>query len=317
MVGAVLLLIGFPLVHADTGILDDPVITGVSSTVQQGGLLEVVIRGDGIASIQSATTLSDRFVVHSHGWRVAAKEGIPSGEVWVLLIGIPSFSPLGTGTVEIAVDRGEHGIAHLRQNFEVIDEVFRLERIALGTSLTAIRAQPDPRKTKESQILWELLNSTDLDGRFHTGAFAMPLDSIRYTSHFGDRRTYAYADGNEARSIHNGVDFGAPTGTPILSPARGRIRMATDRIVTGGTIVVEHAPSVYTLYYHLHTILVAVGDDVEIGDLLGTVGSTGLSTGPHLHWELRVSGVAVDPAFVTLRPLLDTTAVIRSLSLIP
>jgi murein DD-endopeptidase MepM/ murein hydrolase activator NlpD len=145
----------------------------------------------------------------------------------------------------------------------------------------------------------------------------MPLDSLRYTSFYGDRRTYAYSDGGSAGSIHNGVDLAAPTGTPIHAPGRGRVRMATNRIVTGGTIVIEHLPGVYSLYYHLDSVDVTVGETVETGAVIGTVGSTGLSTGPHLHWELRVAGVAVDPAFVVDDALLDTDHLRGTLSSVP
>ncbi len=89
--------------------------------------------------------------------------------------------------------------------------------------------------------------------------------------------------------------------------------MATNRIVTGGTVVIEHLPAVYSLYYHLDTVDVAVNDIVEQGERIGTVGSTGLSTGPHLHWELRVSGVAVDPEQVIRAPHLDISVIRGSL----
>ena len=93
--------------------------------------------------------------------------------------------------------------------------------------------------------------------------------------------------------------------------------MAEDRIITGLSVVLEHLPGVFSLYYHLDSMDVSEGDLVSTGTTLGTVGSTGLSTGPHLHWELRVSGVAVDPNRHLERPLIDTTAIVRSLSTVP
>jgi murein DD-endopeptidase MepM/ murein hydrolase activator NlpD len=132
-----------------------------------------------------------------------------------------------------------------------------------------------------------------------------PIESERRTSEFGDRRTFLYTDGNEGGSIHHGIDFGAPTGTPVTAPGAGRVVMAKSRVITGNTVVIEHLPGVFSLYYHLDTIDVTEDAMVRTGTPLGTVGSTGLSTGPHLHWELRISAVPVDPQPFLSRPILD------------
>jgi len=92
--------------------------------------------------------------------------------------------------------------------------------------------------------------------------------------------------------------------------------MAADRIVTGKTVVVEHVPGLFSLYMHLSSISVAEGQVVERGASLGLSGSTGLSTGPHLHWEVRAAGQAVDPEYWLSRPPLDkdrAAAIIASL----
>ena len=81
--------------------------------------------------------------------------------------------------------------------------------------------------------------------------------------------------------------------------------MASERIITGFTVVIEHLPGLYSLYYHLDSLSVREGQRVSQGDRIGTVGSTGLATGPHLHWEVRSAGVAVDPDLLVKRPLID------------
>ena len=81
--------------------------------------------------------------------------------------------------------------------------------------------------------------------------------------------------------------------------------MAQFRIITGFTVVVEHLSGVYSLYYHLARLDVAAGERVAAGTAVGTVGSTGLATGPHLHWEVRAAGVAVDPDVLVTTPLVD------------
>jgi len=77
--------------------------------------------------------------------------------------------------------------------------------------------------------------------------------------------------------------------------------MAENRISTGFTVVIEHLPGVYSLYYHLDALLAGEGETVRTGSLIGRSGNTGLATGPHLHWEFRVNGEAADPDWFTGR----------------
>lgn len=124
-------------------------------------------------------------------------------------------------------------------------------------------------------------------------AFQRPI-SVDYptTSPFGTRRTYSVADiGN----FHAGQDFGAPEGTLIFAPAPGVVVLAEPIAVRGNAVIIDHGQGVFTGYWHMSEIKVAPGAQVATGDVLGLVGNTGLSTGAHLHWELRIDGVAVDP----------------------
>ncbi|MBX3313458.1 MAG: M23 family metallopeptidase [Actinobacteria bacterium] len=95
--------------------------------------------------------------------------------------------------------------------------------------------------------------------------------------------------------LHAGGDIGAPSGTPIHAPADGVVVFAGERGGYGNCVVIDHGSSLGTLYGHQSRINVQVGDVVQRGDIIGWVGSTGLSTGPHLHFETRLKGVPVDP----------------------
>lgn len=112
------------------------------------------------------------------------------------------------------------------------------------------------------------------------------------TSAFGTRRSY---NGGPATSFHAGQDFRAHAGDPVVAPAAGVVAMAEPLTVRGNVVLIDHGLGVYSGYFHLSEIAVEAGQKVQPGDLLGWVGSTGLSTGPHLHWEVRIHGVAVDP----------------------
>jgi murein DD-endopeptidase MepM/ murein hydrolase activator NlpD len=121
--------------------------------------------------------------------------------------------------------------------------------------------------------------------------FLLPIQG-RSTSGFGYPRRYA--PGGPV-SYHEGSDIGAPSGTPILATNAGLVRVAEFFPIKGGLTIIDHGAGVTSLYFHQSRILVAAGQEVEAGQVIGEVGSTGLSTGPHLHWEMRVSGVPSNP----------------------
>jgi murein DD-endopeptidase MepM/ murein hydrolase activator NlpD len=88
---------------------------------------------------------------------------------------------------------------------------------------------------------------------------------------------------------------------------------AAERILTGNTIIIEHLPGLFSIYYHLSELAAAEGAMVEKGQIIGMVGMTGFATGPHLHWEIQSMGIAVDPDELTQGPLLDTNAAFQDI----
>lgn len=119
----------------------------------------------------------------------------------------------------------------------------------------------------------------------------MPLEGAQLTSSYG-MRTHPVLGG---RRKHTGIDLAAPTGTPVYAAADGIIGRADWYSSYGLYISINHGASMETRYAHLSRLAVAAGDNVKKGDLIGYVGSTGRSTGPHLHYEVRVEGLAVNP----------------------
>ncbi len=119
----------------------------------------------------------------------------------------------------------------------------------------------------------------------------MPLDNARLSSGFG-MRTHPVIGG---RRTHKGIDLAAPTGTPIYATADGIVSKAERFSSYGLYVSMEHGAGVQTRFAHMSRIAVANGQNVKKGDIIGYVGSTGRSTGPHLHYEVRVEGKAVNP----------------------
>lgn len=129
--------------------------------------------------------------------------------------------------------------------------------------------------------------------RLWQGAFVFPAPYTEsFPSRFGSRRNY---NGTGYNYYHSGLDFYGGTGTEITAPARGRVVLAEALTVRGKTIILDHGWGVFTAYFHQSEILVATGDVVEAGQTIGLVGATGRVTGAHLHWEVWVGGVPVDP----------------------
>ena len=231
------------------------------------------------------------------------------------VLAVPSTAQPGRAVITV---EGAAGIAG-EIAITIAGREFAAEVIELNAALTGIRTEPDPQKTAEANHLWSILNRTgDEAGRlnaFHFDRFTAPVASTRRTSFFGDRRVYQYSNGNTDTSIHAGIDYGVPTGTPVITCGRGKVVLARNRIVTGNSVIVEHLPGVYSLYYHLDKIEVREGFFVENGVRIGLSGATGLATGPHLHWEIRVSGENTDPDAFIARPLLDKDAILSKLGL--
>jgi murein DD-endopeptidase MepM/ murein hydrolase activator NlpD len=96
--------------------------------------------------------------------------------------------------------------------------------------------------------------------------------------------------------MHTGADMAAGSGTPIRACRAGRVLIAGSQGGYGNTVVIDHGGWMATLYAHQSSIAVSEGQQVSVGDVIGYVGSTGMSTGPHLHFEVRLSGNPVDPA---------------------
>lgn len=124
-----------------------------------------------------------------------------------------------------------------------------------------------------------------------TIAFSAPIQGYAVNSRFGLRRL---SFERRAR-MHEGLDYAAPAGTPILAAAEGRVLRTGTSSSYGRFVEVEHANGVTSFYAHMSRIAVSEGDTLAAGETIGAVGSTGRSTGPHLHFEIRRDGEQIDP----------------------
>ena len=131
--------------------------------------------------------------------------------------------------------------------------------------------------------------------KFFKNKFIAPLDDAIITGIYGSQRIL----NGKPRSPHYGIDFAGKLGTPIKAMANGVVTLAeNDLYYTGATLIFDHGHGISTLYMHMDKIFVEEGDIVKQGDIIGTVGSSGRSTGPHLDIRLNWFGIKLDPSTV-------------------
>ena len=232
--------------------------------------------------------------------------GVPC--YFAAILTIPSTVAAGRAIIRINNERGQI----LEIPFTIAARTFRQETIELTPALTTLVTTRNERTIAEANRLWQILITTG-NQVYHYGPFVAPIATTRRTSQFGTRRVNQYSDGRRVTSIHMGIDYGAPTGTEVYACGSGKVILARERVITGNSVVIEHAPGLYSLYYHLDIITAKENAIVEAGEIIGTVGSTGFSTGPHLHWEIRLNTENTDPDAFVARPLIDKKQIISRL----
>ena len=166
-------------------------------------------------------------------------------------------------------------------------EKAELDKQPTGTSFSILDSTKWITSYKET-----LANLEEVNQKMQYLPTEWPTDPETISSHFGVRNDPF----NATPSVHTGTDFGAPTGTPVYAGADGTVTKAERYGGYGNTIIIRHSNLYKTLYAHLSEIKVSYGDTVKKGELIGLIGNTGRSTGPHLHYEIIKSGEPIDAA---------------------
>lgn len=178
-------------------------------------------------------------------------------------------------------------IAQMQSEIAGIQEAIRAEENQIAAIEAEIRRQEEEAR-KKAEAQGQSYETKSLGSI----SFIWPCPaSGRITSAFGGRSSPTEG----ASSNHQGIDIGAPTGSSILAAASGSVVIATYSASAGNYVMINHGGGVYTVYMHMNSIGVSVGQSVSQGQQIGTVGSTGYSTGPHLHFGIRNNGTYVNP----------------------
>ena len=199
-------------------------------------------------------------------------------------IGVPPLLDPGAYAVTLHIQTEDRAL-DVSLPFVVGAGRYDYERLDLPADRQALL---DPALSEHERVKVASLRGLRSPERLWEFPFRYPVQGA-VTSYYGSRRSYGYGFG----SYHEGTDFRVEIGDPVHAPASGVVILAEPLVVRGRAILIDHGWGIVTGYWHLSRIDVTVGQSVTQGEIIGAVGNTGLSTGPHLHWELWVNGTSV------------------------
>jgi murein DD-endopeptidase MepM/ murein hydrolase activator NlpD len=251
----------------ERGVFPEKFVKSMRGTLTQGGLVIVTLQPDARALYDGRTLAQYKDQI---------------------VLGFGRDAPLNQS---VFFTRGETARA---VDFKLAPRAYVEQRIeGLPPAFVTPPAEALEKIKREAASKRKARSELTLRGGF-AEAFIWPVAG-RITGVYGSRRFY----NGEPRRPHYGIDIAAPAGTPIKAPATGRVTLASpDMYFEGGLIFLDHGLGVTSVFMHLETLAVKVGDEVAQGHIIGTVGSTGRSTGPHLDWRMYWADQRIDPALL-------------------
>ncbi len=205
-----------------------------------------------------------------------------------ILVGIPVFTEAGIYPLLLTVADSSGAVAEVNANVQIVSGGYGSEAITLLADRENLL---DPAVEQIEQNLIRDLMSAFTPTRYFEGPMGLPA-AATIISPYGALRSY---NGGGFDRFHSGTDFAGAPGTPVLAAAPGIVVLADALSVRGNATIIDHGWGVFTGYWHQAEQFVQVGDVVTSGQPIGTIGATGRVSGAHLHWELWVSGIPVDP----------------------
>lgn len=205
------------------------------------------------------------------------------------LLGIPLATRAGAYSLDIKLAEKKPGAFKLLETQTVVvsPRTLPVDQIAFSKEKTRLLTSGLDRK--ESKKIHKILKILTRQ-QFWEGAFDYPVHG-KVVGEFGQPRVY----NGQMDEVHKGIDLEVPAGTPVLAPNVGVVMLARAFQLHGRTVILNHGQGVMTIYLHMKSFVVKPAQKVVKGQRIGTVGSSGLSTAPHVHWGLYVHGAPVDP----------------------
>lgn len=260
----------------------------VPQVVRQGETVTLRVKGENVSEVLGTFD------------RQALRFNRQGGD-WAALIGISRCANyIGEYPVKLTLRDTLGNPQNLEFGVRVNAGTFPTEDLTLTAEMSALL---DPAIMDAENALVSRTVTPVSGAQLWESVFRSPLDipNPRVSSQFGERRSYN--GGQPGLCGHEGQDYGVPGGTPIYAPGGGIVVLAQELKVRGNVVFLDHGRGVFSAFYHMSELDVKNGDRVKAGDLLGKVGTTGFSTGNHLHWSMWVNGIYVDPIDWTERAL--------------
>lgn len=207
----------------------------------------------------------------------------------IALVGVDVLTTPGSYRVEASFSDASGRSEVVQKYLRILERSFPRRDIKIDERLVTAPPEFEERLARERALLAEVYRSF-LPEWLGAGDFIAPLPD-EASANFGEHRLY----NGVPRSRHTGVDISAREGAPIRASNSGRVALAADLYYSGLTVIVDHGLNIFSVYCHCSRLEVSPGQSVRRGDVIAAVGSTGRSTGPHLHWSVRARGARVDP----------------------
>ncbi|MBD3271944.1 MAG: peptidoglycan DD-metalloendopeptidase family protein [Elusimicrobia bacterium] len=205
------------------------------------------------------------------------------------LIGIPVDEQPGSRHIGLAYKGFWRSLSWFPITIFIKSKQFKNEHISFSRKKNKLYARPE---VSDDVHALHQTYGYESKNRLRRGPCIWPLEG-RITSPFGAHRIYNHR--YDDPRYHTGIDIAAAEGTAVKATNSGRVILAQDLVLPGKTVVIDHGQGVLSIYKHLATISVQEGAMIAQGTVIGTVGSSGLATGAHLHWEMRVHAIPVNP----------------------
>lgn len=244
--------------------------------IGQGGVATVRVPTQGAASAQ--VTFNNR------SYPLLTQDGVAWG-----VLGVDAFHEPGAYPVVADLLAADGSVlTSMEAALTVVDVAYPVEYITLPPDRAGLL---DPTIVQEELNRRAAIFSVFTVAKLWSGPFMMPVAGP-IGGGYGVGRSY---NDGPVTDFHHGTDIIADAGVPVVASNSGRVAFAGPLDVRGNSVIIDHGLGVYSAYHHLSEIDVVEGQDVAKGDMVGRIGDTGLATGPHLHWEIVVAGLNVDP----------------------
>jgi murein DD-endopeptidase MepM/ murein hydrolase activator NlpD len=209
-------------------------------------------------------------------------------DAYVALSGVEALQDAGVYPITIRAITEDGMASVVNGRVQIGAGRYPYENLTIATKLTPLL---DPQVNQDERDALDAIMSGFSGTQYWDGPFVLPIKA-KLVSFYGARRNF---NRGTLLTYHSGLDMSTGAGTPVKAAAPGRVAAVQPFEVRGNVVILDHGRGVYTVYCHLSKFDVQVGQIVNAGDVIGYSGTTGRSLGPHLHWELVVGGVTVDP----------------------